>query len=65
MGLRQARLRHGLRREAQRHAALARTHRIEFFKLTFRPKAVSPLCSATAVQKLVDVGRTIRLATGG
>ena len=43
----------GLRREAQRHAAFARTTRMEVSKRLVRPKAVSPLRSATALQNAV------------
>lgn len=44
----------GLRREAQRHAAFARTSRIEISKLILRPKAVSPLplCHRTPIRPL-------------
>jgi hypothetical protein len=40
----------GLRREAQRHAAFARTGRVQFPIGIVRPKAPSPLRSAGALQ---------------
>jgi hypothetical protein len=42
--------RFGLRREAERHAAFARVKLFESSAILVRPKAVSPLCPATAVQ---------------
>jgi len=48
-GLPQSRQRHGLRREAQRHAAFARTQVFLCPTRCARPKAVSPLRSATTV----------------
>ena len=47
---------HGLRREAKRHAAFARTEILDRSKTPARPKAVSPLRSVTAVQ---DAGALI------
>jgi hypothetical protein len=40
----------GLRREAKRHAAFARTGRVHFPIVNACPKAPSPLRSASAVQ---------------
>ena len=40
---------HGLRREAERHAAFAGTERVGDFKIIIRPQAVSSLRCATAL----------------
>jgi hypothetical protein len=55
----------GLRREAKRHAALARTDRVGRTTHLARSKAVSPLCSATAIQNaqpegLPEISRGLR-----
>jgi len=54
------RARLGLRRETQCHAALERTMRVAVAITLARPKAVSPLRSATALQNSFAPTQTVR-----